>query len=150
MLANKNGSVKIVSVDPDLYICLTTFDATKKEVSRMLTMEIGRMTCMIHPRIETLDELLGHFVTYVAALSRLSVRDISSSGKIAKPCLTRLVQKHCGNFSDECVETMSKEEMNVPTGHISTFNKLKDDFREYTFDHIPEMVEHITEFVITH
>lgn len=149
MLANKNGSVKIVSVDPDLYMSLTTFDATKKEVNRMLTNEIGRMTCVTCPHIETLDELLGHFVTYVAALSRLSVRDISS-GKIAKPCLTRLVQKHCGNFSDECVETMSREEINIPTGYISTFIKLKDDFREYTFDHIPEMVEHITEFVITH
>lgn len=149
MLANKIVGIK-VSVDPDLYMLFTTNDVSRSDISRSFKRDIERMICPRHPELKTVDEMVNDYITYVAILSRLSVRDISSSEKIPTQCLIRLIQKNCGDWIDECFELMCVAEEDVPTGYISQYITLKNKFRDYVFNHIPEMVEIVKDFVVNH
>lgn len=149
MLANKIAGIK-VSVDPDLYMLFTTNDVSRSDISRSFKRDIERMICPRHPELKTVDKMVNEYITYVAILSRLSVRDISSSEKIPTQCLIRLIQKNCGDWIDECFELMRVTEEDVPTGYISQYINLKNKFRDYVFDHIPEMVEIVKDFVVNH
>ena len=135
----------IIKIDVELYNSLISDNKSLNYVEKRFGMEIGRMT-VSHPHILTVEALVKLFVAYVAAISRLSSRKVSD--KMSPTCLTRMVQRNIGDFSDTAYEMLSMEEEYVPVGYISEFNKLKESFREYTFDHIPEMVDGISSFVM--
>lgn len=144
MLQNK--TVNGIGVDPDLFYCLVSSDKGQNYVSEKFGLFLARM-CSPYGSISSRDEMVKHFVASVAALCKLKERDVSYRKKISRPCLIRLVQKCCGDFSDECIERMNIEEINVPANRIKLYVKLRDDFRDYSIDHIPEMVDVITKYI---
>ena len=140
MLTVKSSDVKIV-IDNDLYMCLDSCDTVSQDIIRSFNRDIYRMCSTVNPRIETLEEAIMKFTTYVAVLSNIKAREYSSSGKLIKPIMLRIIQKNCGDWCDTSVSMMEKSENDVPTGYLSKYLKLKEEMREYVFDHIPEMVE---------
>ena len=140
------SNASVINVDVDLYNSLVSGNDSMEYIRKRFNTEIGRMT-VSHPHILSVEELVKTFVAYVAAICRLSSRNLSN--KMSPVCFTRLVQRNIGDFSDTAYEMLSMEEENIITGYISQYNKLKESFREYTFDHIPEMVDSITAFVLS-
>ena len=45
---------------------------------------------------------------------------------------------------------MCVAEEDVPPGYISQYINLKNKFRDYVFNYIPEMVEIVKDFVVNH
>lgn len=134
-----------INVDPYLFDSLSTNNNGVSYVRDRFDLFIDRMICKTG-KLCSRDELVEFFTTSVAALC--SIKENSSCmKKMPKPIMIRQAQRKLGDYADEVVSKMAVEEYNVAAGKTAAFVSLKNEFRDFTFDHIPEMVKCITDYI---